>query len=208
MPQPRTFPRVVTTLTAVVAVLASTTSHAAIVQITQSGNRATLFVDNLDADLTGDGLPDVTITGVFANTIVPSPLAFGVGATINGIDFVAAGRTFLDVNLVEADGTDGVVALAGETAESSYYFPIVFSDADYGLTGEDGWVEVYVRANDTEPEDSGVEIRRLVFDPDQRGTPGFDENLSYPEAVVPEPTVGLTFTALATCALRRRRRAI
>ena len=194
---------------AVVAVLSlatayGTTSPAAIVQITQSGNAVTPFADNLDADLTGDGIAELTITDTsfFAGGI------YQAATTLDGQGYLALGGTTAGGNTVLVTGVTSDTAPEGGSAALSHYFLINFSDAAYGLTDEEGWVEVFLRADDTAQGDSGVFIRRLIFDPDQRGTPGFDPNASlqqsYPEAQVPEP--GLAAAAcLALAGLIRRR---
>ncbi|MEM1446250.1 MAG: PEP-CTERM sorting domain-containing protein [Planctomycetota bacterium] len=204
MPHPRTFLRCANALTALVAVLACATSHAAIVQITQTDNRATTLVDNINPDLTGDGIADVTAT-VTANYLLGGgSIQFEVQMTIEGENYTAAGGDTFTNNGVVAPSEAPVIVPLGTSAELSVYFPIVFSDAAYGLTGEDGWVEVFLRADDTAAAESGIEFRRLVFDPDARGTPGFDQNVSYPEAVVPEPST-LALSLLLTLGLSRRR---
>ncbi|MEM1099331.1 MAG: PEP-CTERM sorting domain-containing protein [Planctomycetota bacterium] len=185
--------------------LAGTTGHAALVQITQTDNRATTLIDNINPDLTGDGIADVTAT-VTANYLLGGgSIQFEVQMVIEGENYTAAGGDTFTSNGVVAASEPPVIVPLGTSAELSYHFPIVFSDAAYGLTGEDGWVEVFLRADDTAAAESGIEFRRLVFDPDQRGTPGFDPNLSYPEAEVPEPAAGLSLAAVAMCILRRRR---
>ncbi|MEM7577826.1 MAG: hypothetical protein AAF328_10150 [Planctomycetota bacterium] len=194
-----------TVVAATASLLMADTTHAALVQITQSGNRATTLVDNLSGDLTGDGIDDVTAAVTTNYLIAPDPSQFEVVATINGDPYSIGGGGFFGINAGVAAGGAPFTQPLGSSAQASHYFPIVFSDAAYGLTGEDGWVEVFLRADDTEPEESGIEFRRLVFDPDARGTPGFDENLSYPEAIAPEPAVALLLGSAALVALRRRR---
>ncbi|MEM7577827.1 MAG: hypothetical protein AAF328_10155 [Planctomycetota bacterium] len=176
-------------------------------QITQSGNGfTTSLVNNLDADLTGDGSADVTITGVSGSYLPGSFEAknFLLYATIDGNDYSSVGGTDLGGNTASGPGVSDPQAL-GTSSSISHFFPIVFSDAAYGLTDEDGWVEVFVRADSEAPDDTGIFIRRLVFDPEQRGTPGFDGNVSYPEAMVPEPSAGLAVASVVGYALRRRR---
>ncbi|MEM1099330.1 MAG: hypothetical protein AAF656_08990 [Planctomycetota bacterium] len=175
-------------------------AHASLRQITQSGNVVTPFADNLDADLTGDGIADVTITSTtfFAGGI------FQAGTTIDGQAFLSIGGSTAGGNVAMITGVDDVSQPEGTSAELGYFFPIVFSDAAYGLTDEDGIVEVFIRADDTNQPDSGVFIRRLVFDPEQRGTPGFDGK-SYPEAVVPEPASALLMASWAVVGMRRGR---
>ncbi|MEM7577828.1 MAG: hypothetical protein AAF328_10160 [Planctomycetota bacterium] len=173
--------------------------EAALVQITQSGNRVTPLGDFLDADLTGDGVDDVTITSV----------SFGGGsiyhmtASIEGQGFTVIGGSAAGGNAVVVTGGATIDAPEGTPVSHSHYLPIVFSDAAYGLTDEDGFVEVFLYGDDENEDDTGITIRRLVFDPDQRGTPGFDGK-SYPEAVVPEPST-LAAGLLSTVLFRRRR---
>ncbi|MFN3167927.1 MAG: hypothetical protein ACE37H_12785 [Phycisphaeraceae bacterium] len=179
-----------------------TTSHAALVQITQFGNAVTPFADNLDPDLTGDGVPELTITA----TSFFSGGIYQADTTIDGQSYLAIGGTTAGGNVATVTGITYVEAPVGGVAASGHLFNIVFSDPAYGLVDEDGIVEIYIRAQDTDQASSGVFIRRVIFDPDQRGTPGFNENLSYPEAQpIPEPTTAALLAVAGPLTARRRR---
>lgn len=181
-------------------------AKASIVQITQFGNLVTPFADNLVGDLTGDGTDDVAVTATsFLHTPSIGSGLFTINTTIDGQNYQATGGTLVGSNSVIVTGVTMNTQPEGTSAAVVHVFPITFTDPGYGAVGEDGFVEVFLRADDTMLSESRIELRRLVFDPDQRGTPGFNQNQSYPEAQrIPEPA-SLALLGLGWLILLRRR---
>ena len=184
-------------LMAIILVGTSFTANAALVQITQFGNQTTAGAGiNLNADVTGDGNDDITITGTYGYTVWTE---FYAGATINGIEFTAAssdggsGSAIYSVDSV----TSAPIYASGVVGET-YFLPFSFTDLDYNPISVDALLEIRVEGNIDVFEQTGVFLRRILFNLDTHGTPtGYSEFTSYPEAqhVVPIPAAAWLFSS-------------
>jgi hypothetical protein len=192
--------------------LAATTasSQAATVQITLTGNKiSSTGGDQLNADLTRDGVPDIIVYASRTSTSGVSAWVQDLGGAGGG--FVSAyytDTTFgVDARFLAGVGSEGGSGPAPRSA--SYLNPVTFSDPGINNgapTG--GWLQV--NAFNTNTTSHTVELSRLIFDTESTTRPSFT---SIPGAqtewgAVPEPSsLGLLALGAGGLLLRRRRAA-
>jgi hypothetical protein len=202
-------------LIALVLVGTSQSADAALVQITLTGNQIISIYDpvepedfgdftgDLDPDVTGDGIADITIVDPLLQPATP----WGTYAEINGVEFETVG----DPSAGAAYWIDGVLTgpiegIIGET----YFMPFSFTDTGFSAGSISAVLEIGVLAHFEEPSLTGTFLRRVLFDLDVHGTPtGYSEFTSYPEAqrqTVPEPASGAQLLMGLALVWRLRRR--
>jgi PEP-CTERM motif len=188
------------TLTALAA-----TAHAATVQITLMGNTisSTSGVgDSLNADITGDSVPDLT----FSDPVVANGSA---AVRINGglVSAAAFGAIFYRADAQFAGGGLGTPGNAATFIQSiNYLNPITFTDSriNGGATTE-AWLQV--NASNSSNTRHTVALTRVIFNdasvtrPNFLGIPGPQTEFS----AVPEPS-GLALLALGAGGLLTRRK--
>jgi hypothetical protein len=199
--------------------LAATTagSQAAIVQITLSGNKiSSLGGNQLSADFTGDGAPDVVIgtlnppqyaSGGAGFNLVTSGGSRGFGAQYLRGNFLAK-AAFSTIAAVGGIGTwhVGLSALSVKALNA-----ITFTDSQInGGAATDGWFEVH--AFNESSTSHTVQLTRLIFDDGSTTRPVFTEIPGvlplWQVAAVPEPSGFLaTSLLLGAAGLIRRRQA-
>ncbi len=181
-------------------------SHAATVQITLTGNFISSSGNMLLADVTGDGMGDVSFTSSVANSGY-------AGVTIDTGRVVAqrglAGSMGVYVTTFQVDAA---FALGVGTPDATSYAPndikflnqITFTDANInGGAATNGYLEV--NAFNTSPGSHTVALTRLVFDDASTVRPtGVSTATTYTE-FVPEPS-SLTLLALGAGGLMARRK--
>jgi hypothetical protein len=185
--------------------LAATTasSHAAVVQITLSGNMiSSLGGNQFNADLTGDGSADLT---QLAGLAIPNQAMF-LGYDLFGGAPFAANATALFSRYYNA--TVGPVANAGggpQSATAALQF--TFSDARInGGSATSAWLEV--RAFNTGMTNNTVEFTRLIFneaDPNSFAESSFS-GVQTEWSAIPEPSSFALLGLGAAGLLARRRR--
>jgi hypothetical protein len=194
--------------------LAATTasSHSATVQITLTGNKiSTTGGNELVADLTGDGIADVALSGA---QIVNGRDKYVV-VSINGTSVSAKWTASYRWMRVWASFAQNGVGTSYRSANpqggpqsASYLNPITFTDQRInGGSPTEAWLQV--NAFNTSASNHTVELSRLIFDDASVTRPAFATipGVQTEFAVVPEPS---SFALLALGAgglLARRRRA-
>ena len=189
--------------------LAATTasSQAATVQITLTGNKISSTGGNqLNADLTGDNVDDIVVTG-------GSLWALEVVATVSGGRVSAKWDSIASLFYAVPwfDGGDGgagsYVILGPSPVRASKLNAVAFTDARInGGALTEGWLQV--NAFNTSIADHTVELSRLIFDDASTTRPAF---ASIPGAqtvwgAVPEPSsLGLLALGAGGLLLRRSR---
>ena len=195
--------------------LAATTasSQAATVQITLTGNKISTTGGNLlNADLTGDGVADIT-TSRFGNT--------GSGVSVRvGVVGGPLGRLFARYDtdsssfyvkaqfMPNGGGGVGITYTSGSGLQDiSFMNAITFTDSSInGGALTEGWLQV--NAFNTSSRDHTVEFSRLIFDDASTTRPAF---ATIPGAqtefsAVPEPSsLGLLALGAGGLLLRRSR---
>ncbi len=177
-------------------------ASAATVQITLTGNMlSTTGGNQMVADLTGDSVNDVTITGVNAG------LSFLRGV-INGnavFAYQSAGSFTVDAQFA-AGGVGTASAVNGTPRNINYLNPISFTDSRINSgVATDAWLQV--NAFNTGSFNQTVALTRLIYDDASTTRPGFGGIPgTQPEwAAVPEPS-GMALLALGAGGLLVRRR--
>lgn len=163
-------------------------ASAAMVQITQYGNQTTAAGGpNFNADLTGDGVIDISLLYGFG---YEGGMGYDTtGVTINGTIFETLADDIEDVALYSIDDVTQEIIYGG-AAGGTYFMPFTFTDTNYSPTAVDAILEIGILAHITDPGVHGIFLRRIIFDLDLKGTPtDYSEYEVYPEAqhVVPVP---------------------
>jgi hypothetical protein len=204
-----------TILGTVAALSAVSTANASIVQITLTGNQLSSTSGNdLNADLTGDSVPDVTFAGTnFGNSNFGNN---GALVSINGglvsAQYFWTASYFRKDAQFAAGGTGNPVINGYSPNSSTYYNPISFSDSRIQggatITGY-LYIETYTSGQGGE---ATVNLLRLIFDdafasPDGESYPGTHPEWVPPSvSAVPEPTNNLALLACGAGGLLIRRR--
>ena len=200
--------------------VASSQASVVLNQITLSGNRLTIGIYGLNADLTGDGTNDITLQagGVYTSY---------ANVVINGNNLSAERRSGFSgpsssnftmnfrVDAKFANGGVGVGAQSGLSLQNIKYLnPISFTDAriNGGATTQ-GYLEV--NAFNATFSNQVVALTRLVFNPNSTTmtTAGLSTGTTYtewvaPAASIPEPSsLGLLALGAGGLLARRRRQA-
>jgi hypothetical protein len=191
--------------------LAATTasSQAATVQITLTGNKiSTTGGDQLNADLTRDGLADIIVYASGTGTSGVSAWVQDLGGAGGG--FVSASYTdttfYVDARFLGGVGSEGGSGPAPRSA--SYLNPVTFTDPGINNgapTG--GWLQV--NAFNSSATNHTVELARLIFDTESTTRPSFTSIPGVQTewvAAVPEPGSNLALLALGAGGLTLRRR--
>ena len=198
-------------MTALESTVASSHAIVTLNQITLTGNKLALSGNNLNADVTGDGINDINITSVDAADNGSN--GGYVFAVINGGAVSASINSrsmfFVDAQFA-ADGV-GVATTSGATTPTGikYLNPISFTDARInGGESTQGYLEVH--AFNTASKHV-VELTRLVFNPNSTtmDTSGLSTSATYTVwTAVPEPSsFGLLALGAGGLFARRRRQA-
>lgn len=203
--QPRHAKAILGTLAASAA---ASSSQAALVQITLSGNQVSSNNgNNLVADITGDSLPDL----VFANVQRrPGVYPFSARVQINGGPvFASSTGSAAQGDAQFAVGGIGVAAAQIQSSgiDIKYLNPITFSDSRInGGSATQGYLEVNSRV--ARGSTASVVLTRLVFNDASTTLPGsgLGTGTTYTEwTPVPEPS-SLGLLALGAGGLLARRR--
>jgi hypothetical protein len=194
-------------------------SQAAVVQITLTGNKLTsLGVNTLNADVTGDGAPDITLSNVYFGVDANGSAGAGFGFA-NGIRFRADYFTsgYFQVMRNKPPGFGLPVGLALGTSGSGWAFgtalqsavfltKIAFSDPNIrGGALTDAWLEV--GAFNESKVSHTVQLTRVIFDDASGALPVFATANDVPGwASIPEPSSFALLGLGAAGLLARRRR--
>jgi hypothetical protein len=193
--------------------LAATTasSHSATVQITLTGNKISSTGGNeLVADLTGDGMADVTLSGALVG--FPSYFSATVGVNVNGGWVVAARFSRVSYRVDAAFGGEGsgvgtAFLSSSSTQSASYLNHITFTDQRInGGSPTEAWLQV--NAYNTSASNHTVELSRLIFDDASTTRPAFASvpGVQTEFSAVPEPSsLGLLALGAGGLLLRRSR---
>jgi hypothetical protein len=191
--------------------LAATTasSQAATVQITLTGNKISSTGNQLNADLTGDGVADIVLGSASFNS---DSVFAELGQLGGGGGFVSAyihDSTFGARARFVTGGVGESGQPTGQGHQSiSYLNPVTFSDP--GINGgspTSGWLQV--NAFNSSASSHTVELSRLIFDTESTTRPGFTSIPGVQTewvAAVPEPGSNLALLALGAGGLTLRRR--
>ena len=198
--------------------VASSQASVVLNQITLSGNRLTIGIYGLNADLTGDGTNDITLQAGGANTSYANVAINGNFVSAKLFSYFGGVYSTFFVTRCQVDAkfaNNGVgVAVAAQTGyvpqNIKYLNPISFTDAriNGGATTQ-GYLEV--NAFNATFSNQVVALTRLVFNPNSTTmtTAGLSTGTTYTEwvapAVVPEPS-SLGLLALGAGGLLARRR--
>jgi hypothetical protein len=187
--------------------LAATTasSQAATVQITLLGNKiSTTGGDQLNADLTGDGVDDVTVNHLY----IGSSVASFVG-NLNNAEFFAGKASYNAFSSNYRVRVGGFINSFGGTTplDITGFVAAIFQD-DRINNGEytNGWLEI--RAFNTGKTDHTVEFTRLIFN-DADSNSFAKSSISGVQtewSAVPEPSSFALLSLGAAGLLARRRR--
>jgi hypothetical protein len=182
----------------------ATSTFAATVQISLSGNMISSSGGNaLNADLTGDGMNDITVGS-------PNASSSDASASIDSgyVYATLLAGLFYEVNANFAGGSGGSAA-GGSPASISHMNPITLTDSriNGGMTTE-AWVEV--NAVNVSAFEHRVALTRLIFDTASTTRPALS-SISGPQtawdpAAVPEPGTAALGALAGLTLLRRRRR--
>lgn len=202
--QPRHAKAILGTLAASAA---ASSSQAALVQITLSGNQVSSNNgNNLVADITGDSLPDL----VFANVQRRPGFYPAASVQINGgLVFASSSGSAAQGDAQFAVGGIGVAAAQIQSSgiDIKYLNPITFSDSRInGGSATQGYLEVNSRV--VRGSTASVVLTRLVFNDASTTLPGsgLGTGTTYTEwTPVPEPS-SLGLLALGAGGLLARRR--
>jgi hypothetical protein len=202
--QPRHAKAILGTLAASAA---ASSSQAALVQITLSGNQVSSNNgNNLVADITGDSLPDL----VFANVQRRPGFYPAASVQINGgLVFASSSGSAAQGDAQFAVGGIGVAATQIQSSgiNIKYLNPITFSDSRInGGSATQGYLEVNSRV--VRGSTASVVLTRLVFNDASTTLPGsgLGTGTTYTEwTPVPEPS-SLGLLALGAGGLLARRR--
>jgi hypothetical protein len=202
--QPRHAKAILGTLAASAA---ASSSQAALVQITLSGNQVSSNNGNtLVADITGDSLPDL----VFANVQRRPGFYPAASVQINGgLVFASSSGSAAQGDAQFAVGGIGVAAAQIQSSgiDIKYLNPITFSDSRInGGSATQGYLEVNSRV--VRGSTASVVLTRLVFNDASTTLPGsgLGTGTTYTEwTPVPEPS-SLGLLALGAGGLLARRR--
>lgn len=191
---------------ALIVGFAGSPAAAALVQITLIGNQNNSVspVIDLDADVTGDGVDDITI---LAGSSESNP--WTAYASINGTVFDTYGGTYAGSGGYTIDGGAGGSGMGNPMAGVTYFMPITFTDTGYSPGPVEAILEIRAQGHEEDPALSGIFLRRLIFDLNAgRGGPtGYSEFVSYPEAEridVPEPASAAIIVGLLGAFCSRR----
>ena len=198
--------------------IAATTasSQAATVQITLSGNKISSTSaggNSLNADLTGDGLPDSPVLGTMYNTF-----GAALGLDLGGLAFFRAGFASGGGGSYAAQAGDpnftsavGDVGFTGQPTPIDLVAlnPVTFSDLRInGGETTYGWLEVH--AFNESVTSSTVQLTRLIFDDASTTRPAFTSipgtQTEWSPIVIPEPSSFALLGLGAAGVLARRRR--
>jgi hypothetical protein len=196
-----------TLLGTLAAASAASSSQAALVQITLSGNQVSSNNgNNLVADITGDSLPDL----VFANVQRRPGFYPAASVQINGgLVFASSSGSAAQGDAQFAVGGIGVASTQIQSSgiNIKYLNPITFSDSRInGGSATQGYLEVNSRV--VRGSTASVVLTRLVFNDASTTLPGsgLGTGTTYTEwTPVPEPS-SLGLLALGAGGLLARRR--
>jgi hypothetical protein len=179
------------------------TAHAATVQITLTGNKISSTSaggNTLNADITGDGVNDLTITSPFVSGSIGQ-------AFINGGRVYASFSSLFYVDAQFAVGGVGnATAAAGSPQNINYLNPITFTDSRInGGALTNAWLQV--NAFNTGATSHTVALTRVIFDDASTTRPAFASipGTQTEFSAVPEPS-GLALLALGAGGLLVRRK--
>ncbi len=183
---------------------AAATAQAALVEIDLVGNKATFngngIVDNTDADLTGDGIDD--LTGTQAMTFTEAKGAIGITGQLAGVDLAA-----LYNNATEA--FYATVGYRGASADSprdvTGFVFISFTDSRIN-GGAQTRALVQVRARNVSDTVHEIQLLRLIFDDESPEFPRieFPQDEAFPDWVDPSLTSTGGNNAAAKSKLKRK----
>jgi hypothetical protein len=188
-------------------------SQAATVQITLTGNKISTGGNQINADLTGDGIGDVIVQNVFYRSNRASVkfvnLGFAIAGrygTTNNPNFFLLARlgAHLGINGIGGSSIYSPVP-SGTTGLNS----ITFSDNRInGGSVTEAWLEVH--AYHSSFTSHTVQLTRLIFDDASVTRPGFtaipDVQTAWSPSAIPEPSSFALLGLGAAGVLARRRR--
>jgi hypothetical protein len=182
-------------------------SHAAIVQITLTGNKLSTTSaggNTLNADLTGDNIPDIAFSNLNINA---NGVKFAIGLAVRAYASFSSGKFYAKARLIGGGVGNDFVVSGTAPQSTSYLSPIVFTDSlvNDGLP-TNGWLESH--AFNSSATSHTVEFTRLIFDDASVTRPAF---ASIPDTqtefgAIPEPSSFALLGLGAAGLLARRRR--
>jgi PEP-CTERM motif len=178
-------------------------AHAASVQITLIGNKISTTGGNmLNADITGDGLIDLTFSG--ANVGMAAAVVYVNGSKLLATVFPSGGTTGLKAKF--AAGGLGVAMGINTGGNINYLNPITFTDLSInGGASTNAWLQV--NSFNTSSTSHTVALTRVIFDDASTTRPSFASipGTQTEWSAVPEPS-GLALLALGAGGLLTRRK--
>ena len=194
-------------------------SVGAVVQLTLVDNQITNDFDGLNADVSGDGVPDLLFTAV-ANWDVITLTTFTV---TRGASALPYGRAVIHANVVSvASASIGILGIqprvahyrcaivqsGGPGCATDGLIPIDFIDVRWGGSVA-AWLDLRAVAASHPTWETSVSLQRVIWDDDNlRARPDGVQpsDPAYPEArPIPEPS-GLSLLALGAAGVLGRRR--